>query len=300
MILSVASSAWADVGLPALLERSGDEHVRAKVEVSKLSAVGCNLKLVKVTGDDPLTHKPRSLRIKDYRPLFQSSSTKLKTVLLMPPTGGENFLDWAYANHLCFRGMRVVLVSGWDFQDESSLDPIMHDRGAVRAISAMRHAVDYIKPERPGQLGVLGTSVGAISAALGMALDERITAGFFIVGGGGIVDIIAESTEETLTKLRKSRMESHRFTSPTQYRDLLANSLQIDPLDYAPRLQNRPTSYVIAKQDLTVPTRTQVALLKASGSNEVLYLNGNHLDVIIATAKKEKSRVTEFFKRTLR
>jgi len=163
----------------------------------------------------------------------------------------------------------------------------------------MRHTMDYINPIRPGQVGILGTSVGAMSAVLGMALDERISAGFFIVGGGGISQIIGESTEQTLAGLRQQRMEALGLKSVADYRAYLATKLFIDPLDFVHQLRHRPTSFVIATQDLTVPTATQEDLFRESGTRDVLRLNGNHKDVIIKTSVFHKARVRRFFNKTL-
>ncbi len=119
---------------------------------------------------------PCSNFIKDYFPHLQGKTEDRKTLFLLPPNGGENILDHVYANHFCYRGYRVTMLTKWDFQDEASLVPTMHDRGTVRALAAMRNTLDYINPERVGQVGILGTSVGAISASLAMSVDDRIAA----------------------------------------------------------------------------------------------------------------------------
>lgn len=260
--------------------------------------VGCPMNEVTVKGQDPLTRKERKLTLKDYRPPFKGDKTNLKTILLLPPTGGENILDNVYANHLCIRGFRVVILVGWDFQDEASLDPAMHDRGAIRAVAAMRNAIDFIKPTA-GQLGIMGTSVGGISASLVMGLDNRVAAGFFIVAGGGMVDIIAKSSEEHLAKFREERLKAYHLADVNAYRDFLSDKITLDPLEFAANASDRPTHFVVANQDITVPTENQVKLLEAFKAKEVTYLDGNHFKVILKTSATMKSTVKKFFAENL-
>ncbi len=256
----------------------------------------CKLELRHILGQDPLLKNQRKIEVKDYRPRFKSG--ELKTVLLMPPTGGENIIDHAYANELCTHGIRVVLVSHWDYDDEASLDPIMHDRGALRALAAMRNVIDDINPKK-GQLGIMGTSVGGISAALAMGVDERISAGFFIVTGGGMADIIARSTEKHLAQLRDQRIEKYHLKDVQDYRDFLAPSVVVDPLDFASRIGNRPTSFIVAKDDVTVPTVQQELLIKEFRSQNVERISGDHFHVILKTGLTHKKKIREFFKKYL-
>lgn len=295
---SVAKAAPAP-NIMELLTSGYSSQIKTIEESSTLSMAGCKLAKIRVEGQDPLTFKNRNIYIKDYRPLLSSKEDELKTILLMPPTGGENLLDRNNANHFCKRGYRVVILSHWDFQDEASLIPTMHDRGAIRTLSAVRNTLDFINPQRPHQVGILGTSVGAISAAIGMGVDLRISAGFFIVGGGGMVDIITESTEKNLTELRGKRMKENSFKSLEEYRSYLAKYIKIDPLDFASELKNRPTSFIIAQQDITVPTKNQMQLLSAAESKEVLFIDGTHFKVILKSSATQKSRIQDFFERNL-
>jgi dienelactone hydrolase len=280
------------------LLRAPRSPISAHQGLARRSFSGCWLTPVRVSGQDPITGAARNIRLKDYGPVAKKGQHP--TVILLPPTGGENVLDNAYANHLCRRGFRVVLVTGWDHQDDAGLDPRMHDRGAIRAALAVQHTLDFVAPAPGKKVGILGTSVGAITAALAMGVDERIGAGFFIVGGAEMVEVIGRSTEKTLTQLREARMAHFNLRTVDEYTAFLKAYIHIDPLLLAPRLRERPTAFVIAKQDQTVPTRNQLLLAHAAWSKEIVFEDGDHLKVILRSSLKHRETIRRFFERNLR
>lgn len=282
------------------LERLNKNYLKditSKITDSTHSFAFCKLNQVEVEGLDPILKTNRKIQIKDYRP--SKGDTNAKTILLLPPTGGENVLDNTYANHFCFRGFRVVLLVSWDHQLESSVDPKMHDRGAIRAAAAIRHTMEFINPKRNTQVGIMGTSVGAISSALGFVLDQRIAAGFFIVGGVGMSEIIGESTEKNLTVLRDQRLKQYNLKNVDEYREFLADKITIDPIDFAQDVNGRPVGFIMANQDITVPTKNQQLFVDNFRPKTLIQKDGDHFKVILKSAATLKEEITDFFKANL-
>lgn len=262
---------------------------------------GCNLKAVRIYGQDPLTFQEREIQANVYVPRNRTApESEMRTILLVPPTGGENALDRLYALHFCNDGFRVLILQRWAGDRDTDLDPSMHDRGTILSQAAVRHAVTYLNPARPSLLGILGTSVGALIASISLGLDERISAGVLIVGGVGIADIIAHSDETTLTQLRNARKEHFHFADDAEYREALAKAVLIDPADFVGLYGDKKVRLMLAEDDTTVPTLNQKAMLSLLPQAESHWFPGDHVDVIKEVALWHKSDLSDFFSKALR
>ncbi len=264
---------------------------------TNLSLVGCWIDVIKIKGKDPLTQKTRAVDIKIYHPYANDESAP--TVLILPPTGGENILDRGYANSICNNGMRAVLVSGWEHQLDTDLDPKMHDRGALRALTAIRHVIEFLKPSRPGQIGILGTSVGAMSSALALNYEPRLQVGAMIVGAGRFADVIADSDESGARALREARMKAFGYKNIEEYRAALKASIQTEPGQFVSFSGEKKTMLVTADADTTVATQYQLEYVSQLNPETHLALAGNHLEAIKTSFLQHCSAITAFFKRNL-
>jgi hypothetical protein len=276
--------------------------VSGKTESAGLNGlITCDTTPLAISGLDPFTNAPRSIRVKNYVSNIGAAlgAESLRTVLILPPTGGVNKIDIAYATALCFLNFRVVLIEGWDYDDVKSLDPDMHDQSARRALTAVRHVIETLHISRPHQLGILGTSVGAIEAALVLGVDPRVSAGALIVGGGNMVDILATSDQAQLAQLRSARMAASGIKTIDGYREALRPHIKIDPIDYAPGATGKKIWQLIATKDLTVPTADQLALQKAFGSQPATIFDGDHFHAIIGAYMKHQKDIYDFFTQNL-
>ena len=150
----------------------------------------CEITKVDFKAKDPHTLLPGKIQLRMYTPSnVHIVTSDMRTILLLPPTGGENKLDLGYATLFCKAHFRVAILEHWDGDATYELDPIMHEGAGLQSLAAVRHAIDYLHPVRPTQLGIMGTSVGAIYSALALGHDSRIATGALIVGGGGMTEI---------------------------------------------------------------------------------------------------------------
>jgi len=298
MLLSLKVSAAHAQPSPEVLARlknSFEPGFKVTRSDAGQSDSSCPLTDVKLLVTDPVTKKPGFVQARIYAPTQPSD----RTVILLPPTGGENVLDRGYSDSLCSAGFKVVLLQTWFKQTESTLDMGMHDNGAVRSLSAIRHVLDYLKPSRATQVVILGTSVGALSSSLALGFDARLNAAVLIVGGVGVAEIIAASTEQGAAKLRRSRMKAFGFKSYSEYLSAMRKKVLIEPADFVNYSGQKTVLAFVGGNDVTVPTKHQLDLVRAFGAEADEY-PGDHLQTIIHTAIFKKSKITDFFQKNLR
>ncbi len=275
---------------------SGYETILGSPKSNIKLNLACIVSNIEIESKDPVSLEKRKIHAKLYIPRKIKDSSQLKTVIIMPPTGGVTILDKTYSMRLCGDDVRAVLIEGWDHDvptlAEENLE--MHDSGAIRMVSAVRHVVEYLQPVRKNQIGILGTSVGAISSSLVMSVDSRISTGVLIVGGGGLLEIISQSTEKNLARLRKSRMAEYKLESMEEYQQLLSPYIKIDPLTLIPTAEKKKILMVIGQADVTVPTANQKKLLAAYGNIPVIYHSGDHLNTILKAFELNQTEILKF------
>lgn len=259
----------------------------------------CDVRTVEITGKDPIAGLPRKVTIKIYAPQSHSAPQTLRTVIVMPPTGGVNKIDTAYASALCFKSFRAVVIEGWELDTPYALDLDAHDQSAVRSLESIRQVIDYLQPQRAGQIGILGSSIGAIEAAVALAIDSRLSCGALIVGGVDLADIISTSDEPHMTALRTQRMAAYGYTSVDEYRSALREHIHLEPADVIAQSTNKKIWQLIALKDTTVPTTDQYRLQSLFGGQPVTTVNDDHFKAIITAYVKHQNDIYKFFEDNL-
>lgn len=308
--LTLSTACWPQDGLAhehesrhpkpeaiALLQKGYDPRIQANLleteEKGLEGFITCQVARMEVLGKDPLEGKPSQVVVRSFRPkVLGQLMPEPKTVLIIPPLGGASPLDETYAYSLCALGFRAVVLERWAPNSRDEFDFSAHDRQAVRIISAIRHIVEYIAPTRKNQLGIFGTSAGAIISALAVGFEPRLSAAVLIVGGGGLADLYAYSTESGIAELRKKRMKEFGYGSVAEYHQALKEHILIEPLDFARFSGPKRVLMVIAERDSMVPTANQWALHRAFGSQDALLFSGGHY---LAVADALTRRHRDFF-----
>lgn len=263
------------------------------------SLYGCSMSQVEISGLDPVNQQERKVMVKQYYPVGVSTN-KTRTVIILPPTGGENIIDRGYANELCSSGIRALILQSWEWDTLQEIDMEMHDRGALRSLAAIRHVIEYIQPSYPEQLGILGTSVGAISSALAQGYEERISAAALIVGGVGMTEIIGNTNEQNAAKLRAERMKHFGFSTHDEYLTALGEAVDVEPADFLQHSGEKKTLVVLATEDVTVPTKNQWDLVKGLQNPEIIELQDDHVGAIKNSFLWRKKEIVQFFYKSLR
>lgn len=282
-----------------VLEKSYSPASNMKEIDAGRSLALCQLKDIGITAKDPLTEEMGTTNARAYLPLQYNNEGAEKTIILLPPTGGENILDRGYANYLCFKGFRTIILQNWPGDGETTIDLGMHDKGAIRSLAAIRRIVDYVKPNRDSQIGILGTSIGAVSSALALGFDKRINVAALIVGGIGMAEIIAQSDESGASKLRASRMAALKFKSQEEYMAALKSAIHIEPGLFHDYTGEKKVLSFIGAADTTVPTKNQMDLSQAFKANAITY-KGNHSDTIFHVFCNYRKTIFDFFASNLK
>lgn len=253
----------------------------------------CEPMPVQVWGKDPVTGQGRDISVTVYRP---RPSTK-KSVLIIPPTGGVGFLEQGYGDRMCQKGLEAWVITEWapelrDFKVGFKISS--HDQAARQALAAVRQIVSHM----PGQVGILGTSAGAIIGATAAAIEPRIKVALLIAGGAQLPSLIAHSKLESIEQLNQARM-SQLGVSPSQYQRLLEKGIKVDPVHFGPSLRKKKIGVVLSTSDDIVPTQNQLLLEKISGAERVAEFDKSHAVSILLTGLIKSYKIERFFQNNL-
>lgn len=234
-----------------------------------------------------------SNEIHDYKSVLNPVG---KTVLILPPTGGENVADRNLAKTLCRRGYNVVIFN-YVQSPETSLDFSIHDANTVRVLSAL----DLFLAERPeNSFVIVGSSLGSLYASMALSLGHtsatasvstmpeiknwshlsKIKAAVLTVCGGSLAEILATSQIPQIVQQRQKRLELYKIASAQDYFLKLKSAIHLDPLDAAQAEQKNKVFMFISSKDKIVPTKTQMQLWQALGQPSKSVIALDHMKTI--------------------
>ena len=262
-----------------------EENYDARVELvsephhhSQCSS-SCRISQIKIKGIDPVNLQDRIIDLQVFSPVHEQA--KLGSVIVVPPIYGDTVFDTWNAQRFCNAGLQTAVIQKWEFYSDPASDWKVHDRGALRAVTAIRHVLEYVLATKPGPVGILGTSLGAISSSLALSIEPRLTAGVLIVGGGPLHEILTKSSIKDSQTLKVQRMKEYSITSDEQYEQKLSESIQFDTLQYADQATPKNLWMFIATADTTVPHSTQWQLWQAWKKPKLTQGRLDHTGMII-------------------
>jgi len=188
-------------------------------------------------------------------------------VLIMPILAGR-YPECAYlGGQFTGAGMHAFFVH----REDNLLDPARRgpdmERVLRKSVIACRQALDYMaaRPDvDPERLGFIGISLGAILGTSLVAVEPRLKASVFLMGGADLSGIVLESRESPVRWYRNRRMSAEGL-EPEDLRREIADSIVSDPEDLAPFVDARRVLLFIAKYDNKVPSRYQWLLWERMG-----------------------------------
>jgi hypothetical protein len=272
---------------------------RQKVEWLDAKASHCWLRRTTLSTEDPVTQLGSTIVFDEYLP-GNPDRAGFPSVVILPPTGGESFIDRGYARSLCRRHVAGVIIKQWTHDTEAGLDFKTHDRGFARGIVAIRRVKHWILSERPGaKLGILGTSVGGLYAGLALSLDSDFSAGALIVAGAPLASILARSTLPPVIQQREARMKEFSISSQQEYEQRLLAEIELDMLRVGNLLASRPMLMIRSSTDTVVPADTQEKLWNAAGNPRGEVYSSSHKWSIVRAYLFQRARVARFFAEVL-
>jgi dipeptidyl aminopeptidase/acylaminoacyl peptidase len=209
-------------------------------------------------------------------------------VLVFPILDGSRLVSEALAKALANRGYAVLAIERpplfpreRDRIDASFEAPAHRLRGAI--LDA-RRLLDWLetRPEIDRErLACAGVSVGGILAATLMGVDERIRAGFFVMAGGGLPELLYDSTEAPLVRFRERLFEEIGDSSREAFVERVRPHTQaLDPLTWAPRIAPDRVLLVSGRFDRVVPPARTEALWRALGRPEWVRFPAGHYQLL--------------------
>jgi dienelactone hydrolase len=165
----------------------------------------------------------------------------------------------------------------------------------VQSVWDVRRTVDWIDTRqefRRDQVGISGTSLGALVGTLAFAIEPRFSASGYMLGGVDIAHIIWHSSRvvEQREELRRQGFTEERL------REALA---EIEPLTYLKKSDMRPTFAIAAKYDTVIPPADADKLINALGNVKATWLDTGHYGGALVQAKLVNT-MSRFFAQTFR
>ncbi len=133
------------------------------------------------------------------------------------------------------------------------------------------------------RIGVVGVSLGAITAHVAMGRDARLSAGVALLGGGDLPDIYETSPAGRIFLHTQAR----RLTEAEK-----AQLRTVDPLTYAGQNQPRRVLMIQGARDSFIPQRDALELWRALGRPPIQWIDTNHAALLLAIDSAGRAATT--------
>lgn len=223
---------------------------------------------------------------------FTPSEATKKSIVIIPPTGGTNAIDRSYARQFCRAGYQVAIINGWSNDQETKTDIEIHQHFYSGAQKAVQIALLEIKTPF---VGLLGTSVGALHAAISANSIDRFNAVFLIAGGADISEVIVTSDQKAMVDLKKARKNRFGFKDDSENMKAIDSAFTLEPMKLGTAYLKKDIGMVIASGDHTVPTATQIKLKDFFKPTTLITLNNDHFWAIVKSWLFHSGEILEFF-----
>lgn len=201
-------------------------------------------------------------------------------VVVFPILGGSHLVSEAIAKALVRRGFAVLRLERQPLALRKRREPGEVVERMARGVRDARRLLDWAETRaelRADRVGVLGVSFGSLLAALLHAADSRVAASALLLCGGGLAELVHDSSEREVRSFRKRLMADRSLSSRSEFIAELAPLLApVDPLRYAERIDPREVLLVSARLDRVIPAARTRALWSALGEPDWLRLPTGH------------------------
>jgi hypothetical protein len=230
---------------------------------------------------------------------------QVPAVIILPPTGGMNYLDRQTAETLCDYNMAAIILKT-DFSnivaqaEGDLLPPEDHEQAFYRVAAGIKAVMAMVAEDEnmdSSKVGLFGVSLGGILGSFVMSTQPNISAGYFVVAGGDIPEILAYSEQREVSAIRRKRMREQGFETKEEFENFLREHIPFDPMDMAPMMLPETLRMVIANRDDVVATENQRALQEAFGNPQTMYYESGHTQTVISFLLPftGRRRVARFF-----
>jgi cephalosporin-C deacetylase-like acetyl esterase len=206
------------------------------------------------------------------------------TVLVFPILAGSHVVSEALSKALVNRGYAVAHLERKELQLETASSPDVPSQAITTAVRDARRLLDWLQ-EQPQvdrqRIGAAGVSMGGILGVILQGVDPRVRAGFYLMAGGGIAEILYDSTEVPVRTFRDRLIAQESLQTREQFLQAMHPLTgPIDPLNVAANIS--PASVMIAsgRLDRVIPGERTVALWEALGRPTWVHLPLGHYQLL--------------------
>jgi dienelactone hydrolase len=206
------------------------------------------------------------------------------TVVVYPILAGSHVVSEALAKAIVRRGYLVA----WLERDSLLIEEAESAEEIAESLRSSllqgRRLLDYLET-RPDvdkdRIAAAGVSLGGVLACLLHGVDDRIRAGAYLMTGGGLPEIIADSSEVPVRIFREKIMEREDLDDPAAFADYLRKTMEtVDPLTYAGRIDPRSVWMLSTRFDRVIRPIHADALHAALGEPTRVEVPAGHYQVI--------------------
>jgi len=264
--------------LPARFRLSAHAFDYAQESVAHPGAV---MRVSKVTFPSPVTTPHPANNTVHCEYFCPTVAGKKPGVIVLHILGGDFDLARVFCRALASKGVAALFLKmpyyGERRQPGSparmiSLEPEETVRGMTQAVLDIRQARSWLASEDeidPQRLGIMGISLGGITAALTAGIEPRFQNVCLLLAGGDMGEVAWNSKE--LAPLRE------HWTAQGHTREQLVEALKvIDPVTYARSTPGRRVLMLNASRDEVVPPACTLALWRAFGKPEIVWWDAGH------------------------
>lgn len=245
--------------------------------------------------ENQLVHlKHQNGYVKYRRVVKKEKSSFSSTIIIFPPTGGENLIDRMYATRFAAHDFEVIIIQQWSGMNFEGFAYELHNEFYGSAQDALNHVLETVKSKT---VGILGTSVGALHSSVAITINPKINAGFLIVGGLPIPSVIVNSKQQAMIVLKEKRYQEFNLENDLQYAEQLSQIFMYEPTQIAKDgFTSKPVGMVLSSNDLLVPTAYQKNAKNFFHADPTYTSDYDHTKTVIYTGLFKRNMVLDFFK----
>ncbi len=188
-------------------------------------------------------------------------------VLVFPILAGSHVVSEGLAKALVNHGYAAARLERRDLELAEARGAEAPSRSFRAAILDARRLLDWllVHPELdPERVAAAGVSLGGILSLTLMQVDPRVHAGFFLMVGGGLAEILYDSSERPVKRFREQLQAEQKLETREAFVAYMRPFVEaVDPLTYATRTDPRMLLLVSGRCDRVVRPQHTRALWQA-------------------------------------
>ena len=245
----------------------------------KLLSIPRGTKILECTYESPITteyEENNVVRVRHY------NSSDNSAVIVLPQRGSGYSVSQLIASYLYTNGISAYeietpfhgsrLPKGMKSMCEIPMDLNRLKIMFSQAVTETRGLIALLKEEN---IGIFGISLGAIYASIVYGIEERVSKGCLVLGGGNFPDLILRSNDEFIRNIQKFVKESELL-----YEDVRKELEEIDPCNYTNPKKTKGLVMVNATQDKIVPEKNGQELRMAWNYPKQYLIDADHIGSI--------------------